>query len=97
MQKSISIAIILALSLLLLAGITAHAENIDGDVNGDGVVNILDLTLVAAYFGKTVDPTQVPNPDANGDGIVNIMDLVLVANAMGRTATGGHPHLWTWR
>ena len=44
------------------------------DVNGDGVVNILDLVIVANAFGEAV-------PDLNGDGVVNILDLVLVANA----------------
>ena len=45
------------------------------DVNGDGVVNILDLTLVAQAFGK--DDLQ---GDVNGDGVVNVFDLVFVAN-----------------
>ena len=44
------------------------------DVNGDGVVNILDLTLVAQGFGK--DGLQ---GDVNGDGVVNVFDLVFVA------------------
>ena len=44
------------------------------DVNGDGIVNILDLVAVANAFGKDA-------PDVNGDGVVNILDLVAVANA----------------
>ena len=44
------------------------------DVNGDGIVNILDLVIVANALGKDA-------PDLNGDGLVNILDLVLVANA----------------
>lgn len=44
------------------------------DVNGDGVVNIQDLVIVANAFGKAA-------PDLNGDGVVNIQDLVIVANA----------------
>ncbi len=49
------------------------------DVNGDGVVNISDLTFVAANLGKIG-----ANPaDVNGDGIVNIVDLALVAAAIG--------------
>ena len=47
------------------------------DLNSDGVVNILDLVIVAGAFG-------VENPshaDVNGDGVVNILDLVIVANA----------------
>ena len=42
------------------------------DVNGDGVVNILDLTFVASRFGES-------SPDLNGDGVVSILDLVIVA------------------
>ena len=67
---------------------TEHAViNLDGDiylriqpknpadVNGDGVVNILDLTLVAQAIGTGGD-----GADVNGDGVVNVFDLVLVAN-----------------
>lgn len=49
------------------------------DVNKDGVINILDLTLVAANFGQTGD---IP-ADANGDNVVNILDLTLVASHFG--------------
>ncbi len=44
------------------------------DLNGDGIVSILDLVIVANNLGET-------SPDLNGDGVVNILDLVLVANA----------------
>ena len=47
------------------------------DVNGDGVVNILDLVAVANGFGTDA-------PDVNGDGVVNILDLVQVANQFGQ-------------
>ena len=47
------------------------------DVNGDGVVNIFDLTLVAQAFGK--DGLEA---DVNGDGVVNVFDLVFVAGEM---------------
>ena len=46
------------------------------DVNGDGVVNILDLVIVANGLGET-------EPDINGDGIVNILDLVVIAGELG--------------
>ena len=46
------------------------------DINGDGVVNIQDLVIVANALGKA-------EPDLNGDGVVNIQDLVIVANAFG--------------
>ena len=47
------------------------------DVNEDGVVNILDLTLVAQAFGKVG-----LQGDVNGDGVVNVFDLVFVAEEM---------------
>ena len=45
------------------------------DVNADGVVNILDLTFVAARFGE-----MDSEADVTGDGIVNILDLVRIAH-----------------
>ena len=48
------------------------------DVNGDGIVNILDLILVAQGFG-----TDSLEGDVNGDGVVNVFDLVQVAGALG--------------
>ncbi len=45
------------------------------DVNGDGVVNILDLTIIAQALG-----TDSLEGDVNGDGVVNVIDLVFVAN-----------------
>ena len=65
---------------VLLWDITLDTEVtvLKGDVNKDGVVNILDLVLVATRLGSTG-----PNiADANGDGNVNILDLVLVAGEM---------------
>ncbi|MDE0019271.1 MAG: dockerin type I domain-containing protein [Candidatus Poribacteria bacterium] len=44
------------------------------DVNADGVVNILDLTFVAARFGE-----MDAEADVTGDGLVNILDLVRIA------------------
>ena len=56
-----------------------EAPQIVGDINEDGVVDILDLVLVASSFGlKGQD-----NADVNEDGLVDITDLVLVAGAIG--------------
>ncbi len=59
------------------------------DVNKDGVVNIVDLTLVASNFGKSDENAA----DINSDGVVNIVDLALVAAAFGNTASA--PIVWS--
>ena len=64
-------------------------EGVAADVNNDGVVNIIDLTLVASNFGKTGQNSA----DVNKDGVVNIIDLTLVAGEFGNTA--GAPALWS--
>ncbi len=48
------------------------------DVNGDGSVDILDLSFVAARFGQE-NQTQA---DVNRDGDVDIKDLIIVASGM---------------
>ena len=45
------------------------------DINNDGVVNILDLVLIASNLGQTGQN----DADVNGDRVVNILDLVFVA------------------
>ena len=53
------------------------------DVNSDGIVNILDLVLVASMYGNK---GQNLAPDVNSDGIVDVLDLVLVAGMFGNAA-----------
>jgi len=58
-----------------------HFSNIgfEGDVNGDGIVDIRDLSAAATAFGATPDdPRWNPGADLNSDGLVNVIDLVIV-------------------
>ena len=57
-------------------------EETVGDINRDGTVDILDLTIVAARFGQRGQNSA----DLNGDGLVDIVDLVLVASEFGDEA-----------
>jgi len=51
-----------------------------GDVNGDGIVNCLDLAIVKSSFGKKVGtPGFDGRTDVNLDGVVDVHDLALVA------------------
>ena len=57
------------------------------DVNGDGQVNVIDLAIVALFYGTQV-PVSVSIPaDVNTDGVVNLLDLTAVAQ--GIDAAGG--------
>ena len=57
-----------------------HRYGLNGDVNNDGQVNILDLVLVA----QNVDATpHLPQADVNGDETVNVLDLIIVSNMFG--------------
>ena len=52
------------------------------DVNGDGQVTVIDLAMVALFYGTQV-PDGVSLPaDVNADGIVNILDLTAVAQGI---------------
>ena len=64
--------------VLFTAVATEEVPQLVADVNGDGIVNIQDLVLVAGQFGETGKNSA----DVNGDGVVNIQDLVLVAGAL---------------
>ena len=67
--------------VLLRAGSWQHRYGLDGDINSDGQVNILDLTLVAQNLGVTLTHLQA---DVNGDGQVNVLDLIIVSNMFRR-------------
>ena len=49
---------------------------VSGDINGDGVVNILDLIVIASELGNAGANLAA---DVSGDGVVNILDLILAA------------------
>ena len=61
--------------------ITAKGVEFSGDVNRDGIVNILDIILVAQNLGQK-QPSN-PRVDVNKDGQVNVLDLVFVAEHLG--------------
>ncbi len=57
-----------------------------GDVNGDGTVNVLDLTIVSLAYGNFEgEPDYNPAADLNEDGVVDMRDLVVVAMHLGET------------
>ena len=64
------------------------AVQLFGDVNRDGIVNVLDLVQVANRFGQRGEH----DADVNEDGVVNIVDLVKVAGEFGNEAAAPSVH-----
>ena len=62
-----------------------------GDVNQDGIVNVLDIILVAQNLGQK-SPSN-PRVDVNKDGQVNVLDLVFVAERLGEKVVSAAPSL----
>lgn len=62
-------------------------ELLAGDVNGDGLIDIVDAVAIGAAFG---DPASNPAADLNDDGAVNVLDLILMAVNFGAEA----PTVW---
>lgn len=56
-----------------------------GDVDGDAMIGLLDLSGTAGLFGTSV--TADTGADINGDGFVNIFDLVLVGGNYGASTS----------
>lgn len=57
----------------------------EGDANGNGVIDVADLALIAYYYGAVhTDDNweQVKKCDVNQDGKVDITDLTIVAQKM---------------
>ena len=59
------------------------------DVNGDGQVNVIDLAVVALFYGTQVPAGLSLPADVNADGIVNILDLTAVAQGIDAAGNAG--------
>lgn len=61
-------------------GSVSVADCTIGDVNGDGIVNIVDALLIAQYYvGFITELEQRCAADFNNDGVITIVDALLVA------------------
>ena len=56
-------------------------DMVKGDVNGDGVVNVTDISKVAAHVKgvKKLSEEMQKLADVNGDGVVNVTDISKIA------------------
>ena len=65
--------------------------NIDGDVNSDFIVNVIDIVSIVGYVTGNSDFTQdqISLADINNDGMVNVIDIVALVNII---ITPVHPN-----
>ena len=70
-----------------LSGGTVYV-GIPGDINGDGVVDVYDLIVIASAYGfSPSDPNWNSDSDINGDNTIDIFDLILGASHYGETTS----------
>lgn len=74
--------------------LTAHTNTaistitlLAGDVNGDGKINLTDLSIFKNNFGKTGSAVTNLLADITGDGKINLLDLGVFKNNFGKTTS----------
>ena len=57
-------------------------SDMQGDVNGDSVLNILDIVIILNFVLGNDTPTasEFSVADLNNDGLLNILDIVTLTN-----------------
>ena len=54
------------------------SSSLPGDLNDDGVVNVLDVVVLINIVLGPEDPD--PSGDLNSDGLINVLDVVILVN-----------------
>ncbi|MDP3938977.1 MAG: hypothetical protein Q8R92_12705 [Deltaproteobacteria bacterium] len=82
----------LTIALLLLGGAGPAWPQVLGDLNGDGVIDAVDVgLLVTVYATDSADPGYDAGGDLNSDGLINFQDLAILSGNAGQTPTAVAP------
>ena len=66
-----------------VADVTSQYSFLRGDVNGDGEVNINDVTLlISIVLGYPTDPANLQRGEINGDNEINIGDISMLIDIL---------------
>ena len=58
-------------------------QTVVGDVNGDGSVNISDVTVLIDYLlGSDMATVDMDAADVNSDGLINISDVTILIDML---------------
>ena len=73
---------LMTLFAFVLVAFTANAQStLKGDVNGDGEVNVTDVTMIVEHvLGQHNSSFIVANADVNGDGDITVTDVAEAVN-----------------
>jgi hypothetical protein len=67
--------------LSVISDLLSNNNGILGDINQDGVINILDIINVINFIlGDVPTDNEFISSDLNQDNIINILDIVLLVN-----------------
>ena len=56
----------------------SSSSNITGDINGDSLVNVIDVVqLVSIALGES---SGTSSADINDDGVINVLDVIFLVN-----------------
>ena len=63
---------------------TGYTTAPGGDINADGIIDVLDIVLVVDIIVEIYDPSddEFSAADMNSDGVVDVLDIVILVNAI---------------
>ena len=102
MKKNRKIGALLIILILLINMLTVSfftefstaADMKSPDVNGDRVVNMSDVILLATVFGSVSgDAKYKAQYDINSDGAINMSDVIIVASSFNKEVTEPTPSI----
>jgi cephalosporin-C deacetylase len=69
---------------------TPDDDEVEGDVNGDGVIDVADIaSVIDVMAGATVpDGSSSETADVNGDGVVDVADIAAIIDIMAGAPVG---------
>ena len=68
--------------LMLVADLAPAGDLCEGDIDGNGTVNVLDFATLAGHFGEGPGVTRSEG-DLTGEGFVDVFDFAQLAGAFG--------------
>ena len=68
--------------LYVLEELVGESNSLEGDINLDGTVNILDIVVLVNFILDSQSPSdsEFSSSDLNGDGALNVLDIVQLVN-----------------